>query len=207
MYWTVKARRTRENNDNELIHLGNLFKQIGKHLTTIRITGRITRKITGPITRPITRWITKCKRKDVFLWKVGSFLKGNDAKEKKGGRMLFFFKKLEQMYRLGSRDRHSRWWSKTNSFHIWDMILRNLKILLFSNYRALLMLLTPSPKVCFHSSNQWDESMKNASVSCQKSWCRDSVKNTPQTHNYPRRRPRNKKVEGARRLPSISPVK
>ena len=54
MYWTVKARRTRENNDNELIHLGNLFKQIGKHLTTIQITGRITRNITGLITGPIT---------------------------------------------------------------------------------------------------------------------------------------------------------
>ena len=187
--------------------IGECIKKSGQIIR--RITGRITRWITWRITGRITGRITKCKRKYAFLWKVGPFLKENDAKEKKGGWMLFFlfFTKGEEMSRVGSRDRHSRWRSKTNSFHIWDMILRILKILLFSNYRALPLLLTPSPKVCFHSSNQWDESMKNASVSCQKSWCRDSVKNTPQTHNYPRRRPRNKKVEGARRLPSISPVK
>ena len=39
---------------------------------------------------PQTWRITKCKRKDAFLRKVGSFLKENDAKGKKGGRMLFF---------------------------------------------------------------------------------------------------------------------
>ena len=38
------------------------------------------------------------------------FLKENDAKEKKGGRMLFT--KGKEMSRVGSRDRHSRWRSK-----------------------------------------------------------------------------------------------
>ena len=99
MYWTVKAGRTREN--NELIHLENLLKQIGKHLTTIRktgqIMGRITERITGQITGRITGWftgriterITKCKRKDAFLWKVGSLLKENDAKEKRRQNAFF----------------------------------------------------------------------------------------------------------------------
>ena len=47
------------------------------------------------------------QKKDAFLRKVGSFLKENEAKEKKGGGMLFsFFTKGEEMPRVGSRDRH-----------------------------------------------------------------------------------------------------
>ena len=68
MYWTVKAGRTREN--NELIHLGNLLKQIGKHLTTIWITGRITRQITGQITKSFS---LNAKENMHFYEKLGLF--------------------------------------------------------------------------------------------------------------------------------------
>ena len=36
----------------------------------------------------------------------------NDAKEKKEAEYFSFFTKLDQMSRVGSRDRHSRWRSK-----------------------------------------------------------------------------------------------
>ena len=72
--------------------MGNLLKQIGKHLTTIRITGRIT----------------KCKRKDAFYEKLGLFKKKMMQKKKKEAECFFlFFTKGEEMSRVGSRDRHA----------------------------------------------------------------------------------------------------
>ena len=95
-----------------------MVSQIGKHQITGRITGRITgqitRRITGWFTGRITERITKCKRKDAFLWKVGSLLKENDAKEKR--RQNAFFMKVEEMSRVGSRDRHAWWRSNKQPF-------------------------------------------------------------------------------------------
>ena len=52
------------------------------------------------------------QKKISILWKVGSFLIENDAKEKKEAECFFFFTKGEEMSRVGSRDRHLRWRSK-----------------------------------------------------------------------------------------------
>ena len=49
------------------------------------------------------------QKKISILWKVGSFLIENDAKEKKEAECFFFFTKGEEMSRVGSRDRHLRW--------------------------------------------------------------------------------------------------
>ena len=66
------------------------------------------------------------------------FLKENDAKEKKGGWMLFsfFFTKGEEMSRVGSRDRHTWWRSKRCNFfhsHLFSFLFkrRNFFNLLF----------------------------------------------------------------------------